>query len=70
MADHLVTDGPPNKRPKLTDPFQGTSDSSGKLLDYNFQLADRLIFLNCMHQTWLNNEYRTEVYYLTITKIG
>jgi len=29
MADHLV-DGPPPKRPKL-DPFQGTSDSTGKL---------------------------------------
>lgn len=28
MADHLV-DGPPPKRPKL-DPFQGTSDSTGK----------------------------------------
>lgn len=29
MADHLV-DGPPPKRAKL-DPFQGTSDSTGKL---------------------------------------
>lgn len=33
MADHLV-DGPPPKRPKL-DPFQGTSDSTGKFAESN-----------------------------------
>jgi len=44
MADHLV-DGPPPKRPKL-DPFQGTSDSTGKSpISYFFLRSQRFLLL-------------------------
>ncbi|KAG8231533.1 hypothetical protein J437_LFUL008074, partial [Ladona fulva] len=47
MADHLV-DGPPNKRQKLADPFQGTSDSSDlftntDMFDLENDLPDELM---------------------------
>uniref|UniRef100_A0A1B6BX87 histone acetyltransferase n=1 Tax=Clastoptera arizonana TaxID=38151 RepID=A0A1B6BX87_9HEMI len=51
MAEHLVVDGPPNKRQKMTDPFQGPSDSSDlftntDMFDLENDLPDDLLASN------------------------